>query len=91
MHRPAQHPAHHLLHHLVVAVAAVEVVAEFLRAQQLAHELAGADLAGAQLRFQHRVPVSLEGVKEHLAVGLLDQGVAGGTVALQGHRGALAG
>jgi len=45
VHRPAQHAAHHLLHHPVVAVAAVEVVAELLGAQQLADELAGADLA----------------------------------------------
>ena len=91
MHRAAQHAAHHLLNHAVVAVAAVKIAAEFVRFEQRAHKVAGADLAGAQLRFEHRITVDLEGVEEDLAVGLFDQFIGAGAVEAQGKAAALTG
>ena len=72
VHLTAQHPAHHLLHHAVVAVAAIEALAEFAGEQQAAHELPHADIAVAQLHLEHRLAIHLEGVEEDLAVGLFD-------------------
>ena len=72
MHLTAQHPAHHLLHHAVVAVAAIEALAELAREQQAAHEITGGDRAVAQLHLQHRLTIHLEGMEEDLAVSPLD-------------------
>ena len=77
MHRSAKYPTHHLFHHPVIAIAAIKIPLKLLREQELADEVAGADLTGAQLGFQHRITVHFEGVKVDLTVGLLNHSIGG--------------
>jgi hypothetical protein len=87
VHGPAQHTADDLLDDPVVAVAAVEVVAELVGEQQGADEAAHADLPAAQAHLQHRIAIDAEGVEEDLAIGLLDQGITGLATPGQADRG----
>jgi hypothetical protein len=64
VHLAAEHAPHELLLHAVVAIAAVEAIAEFARDQQTAHEITGRGIAIAELHLEHQLAIHLARVEK---------------------------